>query len=192
MRRKHTCLGWSIALPGRGVHHRKGWKADGEGFANRQRRRANTAWVLAGAIRGARGFRPHGRGGDRNTVFKPAVRILLDTHLLLWAAAMPDKLSAEIRELIEAPLTTPLFSAASIWEVSIKGGWAGRFHRRPLAAPGGDGQERLRGTGHHRQPCRGAHCSAMHCWTRGPACNVARTSTSHKMKDPLDQPGTHL
>ena len=46
--------------------------------------------------------------------------LLLDTHLLLWAAGEPDRLSADARRMIADPATTVAFSAASIWEVSIK------------------------------------------------------------------------
>lgn len=45
---------------------------------------------------------------------------LLDTHLLLWAAGQPDRLSGEARALLEDPRSELMFSAASIWEVSIK------------------------------------------------------------------------
>jgi PIN domain nuclease of toxin-antitoxin system len=38
----------------------------------------------------------------------------------LWAAAGSPRLPADVRHLIEAPDTEPLFSAASIWEVAIK------------------------------------------------------------------------
>jgi PIN domain nuclease of toxin-antitoxin system len=48
------------------------------------------------------------------------VRILLDTHLLLWAAAAPQRLPASVRSLLRDQDTAPLFSAASIWEVVIK------------------------------------------------------------------------
>jgi PIN domain nuclease of toxin-antitoxin system len=48
------------------------------------------------------------------------VRVLLDTPLLLWAAAEPDRLPAAARRLIEDPAVTPLASAASLWEVAIK------------------------------------------------------------------------
>lgn len=46
--------------------------------------------------------------------------LLLDTHLLLWAAGTPDRLSREAVELIENPDNQPLFSAASMWEIAIK------------------------------------------------------------------------
>lgn len=45
---------------------------------------------------------------------------LLDTHLLLWAAGQPERLSAEARALLEAPESELLFSAANLWEITIK------------------------------------------------------------------------
>jgi PIN domain nuclease of toxin-antitoxin system len=50
------------------------------------------------------------------------MKLLLDTHLLLWAAGHPDRLSAEARTLIDNPENELLFSAASLWEVAIKRG----------------------------------------------------------------------
>ncbi len=50
------------------------------------------------------------------------MKLLIDTHLLLWAAATPERLSPEARTLIEAPETEPVFSAASLWEIAIKTG----------------------------------------------------------------------
>lgn len=50
------------------------------------------------------------------------MKLLLDTHILLWVAAKPDKLSIKAKALIEQPENTLLFSAASIWELAIKGG----------------------------------------------------------------------
>ncbi len=48
------------------------------------------------------------------------MRLLLDTHLLLWAAISPERLSERALALIRDPNGQPLFSAASIWEVAIK------------------------------------------------------------------------
>jgi PIN domain nuclease of toxin-antitoxin system len=50
------------------------------------------------------------------------VKILLDTHLLLWAAGKPQRLSKQARSLIDNPDNELLFSAASLWEVAIKRG----------------------------------------------------------------------
>lgn len=48
------------------------------------------------------------------------MRVLLDTHLLLWALGSPLKLSANTRKLVD---TSEVYvSAASIWEISIKAG----------------------------------------------------------------------
>jgi len=48
------------------------------------------------------------------------VRLLVDTHVLLWAAADPDRLPPSFRERLESPDNEVLFSAASIWELAIK------------------------------------------------------------------------
>lgn len=50
------------------------------------------------------------------------MNLLLDTHLLLWAAGDPGRLSHAARALIEAPENTLLFSAANLWEIVIKNG----------------------------------------------------------------------
>ena len=50
------------------------------------------------------------------------MKLLLDTHLLLWAAAEPRRLSKQARALIDNPDNDLLFSAASLWEVAIKRG----------------------------------------------------------------------
>ncbi len=50
------------------------------------------------------------------------MKLLLDTHLLLWAAGEPSRLSAEVCALIEATENELLFSAASMWEIAIKRG----------------------------------------------------------------------
>ena len=47
---------------------------------------------------------------------------LLDTHILLWAAGMPERLPGDARALIEDPSSELYFSAASLWEVAIKNG----------------------------------------------------------------------
>ena len=60
------------------------------------------------------------------------MKVLLDTHLLLWSAGQPQRLSAAARELIEDPANDPVFSAVSLWEIAIKRG-LGRadFHVDP-------------------------------------------------------------
>ena len=50
------------------------------------------------------------------------MHLLLDTHLLLWAAGSPERLSPQAVELISDPGNELLFSAASLWEITIKRG----------------------------------------------------------------------
>jgi PIN domain nuclease of toxin-antitoxin system len=46
--------------------------------------------------------------------------LLLDTRVLLWAASEPQRLSAKARTLLLDPVNQLVFSAASLWEISIK------------------------------------------------------------------------
>ncbi len=48
------------------------------------------------------------------------MRLLLDTHVLLWWLERSDRLDARHQALIEAGESEPWVSAASIWELSIK------------------------------------------------------------------------
>ena len=48
------------------------------------------------------------------------MKLLLDTHLLLWAAGPSPRLSSQARRLIEDPDNELLASAASLWEIAIK------------------------------------------------------------------------
>lgn len=50
------------------------------------------------------------------------MKLLLDTHLLLWAAGQPARLPRRARALIEDPENELFFSAASLWEIAIKRG----------------------------------------------------------------------
>ena len=50
------------------------------------------------------------------------MKLLLDTHLLLWSAGKTERLSTEARALIEALDNELFFSSASLWEVVIKRG----------------------------------------------------------------------
>ena len=78
------------------------------------------------------------------------MRLLLDTHLLLWALGDPDRLDGETRALIEDAGNDVLFSAASIWEIAIKTG-LGRadFTVRPEAVA-----QAARATGFAELPVR--------------------------------------
>ncbi|KAA6465097.1 type II toxin-antitoxin system VapC family toxin [Acidobacteria bacterium AB60] len=48
------------------------------------------------------------------------MKLLLDTHLLLWTAQKSTRLSAAALKLINDPANELLFSVASLWEFGIK------------------------------------------------------------------------
>jgi PIN domain nuclease of toxin-antitoxin system len=48
------------------------------------------------------------------------MRVLLDTHVLIWALMAPRRLPADAREVIETSASEVLFSAAGILEIAIK------------------------------------------------------------------------
>ncbi|MBD9362140.1 type II toxin-antitoxin system VapC family toxin [Methylomonas fluvii] len=50
------------------------------------------------------------------------MKLLLDTHLLLWAAGSPDLLPEQARRMLEDMQNQLFFSAASLWEIAIKRG----------------------------------------------------------------------
>ena len=66
------------------------------------------------------------------------MKLLLDTHLLLWAAGHPDRLSATASALLQDPDNDLIFSAASLWEIALKRGLQRQdflvreLHRRAL------------------------------------------------------------
>ncbi|CAN5468008.1 type II toxin-antitoxin system VapC family toxin [soil metagenome] len=67
------------------------------------------------------------------------MRILLDTHVVLWALTDPARLGRR-RELVADPDATRMLSAVVVWEVAIKVG-LGRLH---LGASVGDWAWRAR------------------------------------------------
>lgn len=50
------------------------------------------------------------------------MKLLLDTHVLLWAAGSPAQLPPAARALLEDLNNELVFSAASLWEIAIKRG----------------------------------------------------------------------
>lgn len=98
------------------------------------------------------------------------MRVLLDTHVLLWLLMAPQRLGARVRDALEDPGHEVMFSAVNIWEVAIK---------RALAKPGfdftaDDVLHGARSTGLVELPV-----SALH------AARVATLETIHQ--DPFDR-----
>ena len=50
------------------------------------------------------------------------MNFLLDTHLILWAATNPHRLSEDARRIVLDSANELFYSAASLWEIAIKRG----------------------------------------------------------------------
>ena len=48
------------------------------------------------------------------------MRILLDTHFILWTLLEQARLTPKARAYIDDPENEPVFSTASLWEIAIK------------------------------------------------------------------------
>lgn len=48
------------------------------------------------------------------------MRLLLDTHAVLWAATAPDELAQEARRAVEDPAHVVRASVVTAWEIAIK------------------------------------------------------------------------
>ncbi len=50
------------------------------------------------------------------------MKLLLDTHLLIWAADNIERVPADARTMMSEPANALYFSVASLWEIAIKSG----------------------------------------------------------------------
>jgi PIN domain nuclease of toxin-antitoxin system len=82
------------------------------------------------------------------------VNLLLDTHVLLWALASPDRLGGEPRRQLENPANTVFVSAVSAWEIEIKRGLG------KLRAPA-DLEDEVRAIRFTELPLRFRHVEAL-------------------------------
>lgn len=83
--------------------------------------------------------------------------LLLDTHLLLWAAYAPERLSVDARSVLEDGDNSLMFSAASIWEVAIKAA----LGREDFTVDARVLRRALVGNGYAELPVTGAHAAAV-------------------------------
>ena len=98
------------------------------------------------------------------------MKLLLDTHVLLWAAGNSPRLSTTAKDLIEDDGNSLIFSAASIWEVVIKQA----LGRPDFRADPARLRQRLLTSGYTEWPIASAHALA-----------VGRLPDHHK--DPFDR-----
>lgn len=83
--------------------------------------------------------------------------VLLDTHLLLWAASGDPKLPESVIQRLDDENTQPLFSAASIWEVVIKSG----LGRKDFKVDAAMLRRGLLDNGYQELPINSAHTLAV-------------------------------
>lgn len=88
------------------------------------------------------------------------MRILLDTHIALWAVTDDPKLPAFARRLICDPESTIHVSVASLWEIAIKHALA-LSGRRAMPVPAGEAEGYFRSSGYAILPVTAAHVRAL-------------------------------
>jgi PIN domain nuclease of toxin-antitoxin system len=85
------------------------------------------------------------------------MRLLLDTHLLVWIASDPAKLSRLLRQLVQDPVNELFFSTAALWEIIVKSALGQRsFHCDPYALRAG-----LLANGYKELPITGDHAFVL-------------------------------
>ena len=84
------------------------------------------------------------------------MKLLVDTHVLLWAAA-GEGLSAAAAKLLNDPDNVLMFSAASIWEIAIKTG----LGREDFAVDAGLLRRELLASGYEELAITGAHAAGV-------------------------------
>jgi PIN domain nuclease of toxin-antitoxin system len=85
------------------------------------------------------------------------MRLLLDTHLLLWTIAESRRLSAAARALIGETENELTFSSVSLWEVAIKAGRGRRNFRIDVSSL----RRSLFDNDYAELPVTGAHAVAL-------------------------------
>lgn len=80
------------------------------------------------------------------------MRLLLDSHVVVWWSVFPDRLRAGTRDALISPHNEIFISAASVWELNLK------IERRKLALPG-DYAARLLADGLEELPVTIAHAA---------------------------------
>jgi PIN domain nuclease of toxin-antitoxin system len=84
------------------------------------------------------------------------MNILLDTHIALWAINDDPKLPTKARKLILQPRNSIYFSAATIWEISIKH----RLAREDMPLSGAEAYELFLGSGYQELSITSDHATA--------------------------------
>lgn len=84
------------------------------------------------------------------------MRILLDTHVALWALTGSSRLTPAARDIILDPGNDVWFSAATVWEIAIKHSLA----RKDMPVSGVEATRLFREAGYHELRVTAAHAAA--------------------------------
>lgn len=103
------------------------------------------------------------------------MRVLLDTHVLLWALTGSEKLSEKAKEIIMSRDNEVFYSTASVWEVSIKHS----IHPEKMPISGGSFSEYCQRAGYEMLAIRDEHVYALE--------TLSRKIGAPKHNDPFDR-----
>ncbi|WP_295383903.1 type II toxin-antitoxin system VapC family toxin [uncultured Thiodictyon sp.] len=85
------------------------------------------------------------------------MRLLLDTHIALWALTDDPRLSEQARALINDPANQVMVSAATVWEIAIKHA----LGRDTMPISGDEALDWFRQAGYDLLPISPTHAAAL-------------------------------
>lgn len=103
------------------------------------------------------------------------MRVLLDTHILLWALTGSDRLSPKAQDMILSKDNEIFYSTASVWEVSIKHS----IHPENMPISGKQLSEYCEEAGYEMLSVRDEHVYALE--------TLSRQNDAQKHNDPFDR-----
>ena len=103
------------------------------------------------------------------------MRILLDTHIILWALTNDYRLSQKARDIIEAADNEIYYSVISLWEIELKR----LLHKREMPLTGTAVSSYCRDAGYIELGLLDAHIFALE--------NLHRQEIAQPHKDPFDK-----
>ena len=103
------------------------------------------------------------------------MKVLLDTHIILWAISNDNRLSQKARNIILADENEIYYSTASVWEVAIKHS----IHPEHMPLSGGQLSELCKMSGYEMLSVQDHHVLALE--------TIDGNGTEPKHKDPFDR-----
>jgi PIN domain nuclease of toxin-antitoxin system len=109
------------------------------------------------------------------------MRLLLDTHVALWALTDNRKLGKKARTLLMEPANEVYFSAATIWEIAIKHALA----RKDMPVSATEAQKYFVAAGYIELPVLGHHAAAVESLPRHHADPFDRMLVAQAQFEPM-------